>query len=521
MTIARSHPGEVLHVWDHFVLTLRAGQASTTLSLYAITWSPEVGTGHVAILSGTDRPTTIYQDQPGIGERMRRRLLAIGSPAAGLAEASTVDAIIERHPVQDDTMGFAINSAAGVLEATWASLRPPVWTLGPAPAFWEREDIWAVMIEADAARLTLDGVAVPGAPFPDDAWIPKVGRPLSSAHIALAEVRVKPVAAGRSGEDGVMADLSDHFDGAVHDDTGVQLDAHFSLGASPDGYELVHEARWGGRGASSIGNRDYAAGLGLLLGRLGSMGALLLDATVDSAPMRTRPHDDRALDLGATFPVRIHEHDPETLRLALSRAQSAIGRAPGARGSGNSTRRILLRFALPDPGPSAMELGYRLATGRSGEVAEVGAAVDLVAGRASGQGFARSAEERAILEHWGMTRVTLELLDEGWPKVDDVSARESFDLLCLGPGAELRVEVKATRGTAAQVLVTRAEVLHARLQTVHLAIVAGVRLVRASPGPIVASGGEVTWHRPWSPREDELTPLAYAWRASSPERLRP
>ena len=43
-----------------------------------------------------------------------------------------------------------------------------------------------------AAVLELEGRPLPGTPWLDEVWVPKIGRPLWSAHIALAEVRVDP-----------------------------------------------------------------------------------------------------------------------------------------------------------------------------------------------------------------------------------------------------------------------------------------------------------------------------------------
>ena len=46
------HPGRVIHVWDHFVLDLKPETGAIGfLSLYAIVYSPSLGTGHVALLA--------------------------------------------------------------------------------------------------------------------------------------------------------------------------------------------------------------------------------------------------------------------------------------------------------------------------------------------------------------------------------------------------------------------------------------------------------------------------------------
>ena len=50
--IARTHPGAVIHCWDHLVITLRdaAGRETGFLSLYAIAYSASLGAGHVAVV---------------------------------------------------------------------------------------------------------------------------------------------------------------------------------------------------------------------------------------------------------------------------------------------------------------------------------------------------------------------------------------------------------------------------------------------------------------------------------------
>ena len=55
----------------------------------------------------------------------------------------------------------------------------------------------------------------------------------------------------------------------------------------------------------------------------------------------TVPIEDRRLQLdGRTYPLVID--DVDAVRRALSAAQAKVGRAPGARGAGNATKRIRL-----------------------------------------------------------------------------------------------------------------------------------------------------------------------------------
>jgi hypothetical protein len=63
---------------------------------------------------------------------------------------------------------------------------------GQGGGFSATEDIWAMFVAARRASLTVGGIAVAGDPFDDDVWVEKLGRSLSSAHGAFAEVRVEP-----------------------------------------------------------------------------------------------------------------------------------------------------------------------------------------------------------------------------------------------------------------------------------------------------------------------------------------
>jgi len=196
MTGARIHPGAMVHIWDHLVITLREGERETAfLSWYAITWSKSLGAGNVALLEVPDRSlATIVADDPELGDRQRARLLAMGTNRAALA-GNPVRATFERTPFGAEGIAVRIMTATMAIDARWLDPSEPFWVDGEGGGFSPTEDIWSAFIEAPRATISIDGVAVGGAPFPDDVWVPKLGRALSSAHAALAEVRVAPVRA--------------------------------------------------------------------------------------------------------------------------------------------------------------------------------------------------------------------------------------------------------------------------------------------------------------------------------------
>jgi len=194
---ARTHPGAVTHCWDHLVITLRTpdGTESAFLSLYAIAYSATLGAGHVAYLevaSGPSGPIALtLTDDPELGRRQQARLAAMGDERMR-ASGDPVVARFEREPYGPDGFGFRILAPDLTVHARWAPGEPPFWVDGQAGGFSDDEDIWAMFVEADEATITLDGRLIAGEPFDDPAWRPKLGRSLSSAHGAFAEVRVTP-----------------------------------------------------------------------------------------------------------------------------------------------------------------------------------------------------------------------------------------------------------------------------------------------------------------------------------------
>jgi hypothetical protein len=192
------HPGAAIHYWDHLVITLRDGPAGPEtgfLSLYAITYSASLGAGHVALVevpsAGAGGLAATFTDDVGLGERQQARLRAMGETRLALRHPP-IEARFERLAYDAEGFGFRIVSADHAIEARWETPDPPFWVDGQGGAFHALEDIWALMVGAPRAHLVVDGQETPGAPFEDDVWTPKLGRPLSSAHGAFAEVRVEP-----------------------------------------------------------------------------------------------------------------------------------------------------------------------------------------------------------------------------------------------------------------------------------------------------------------------------------------
>jgi len=136
--------------------------------------------------------------------------------------------------------------------------------------------------------------------------------------------------------------------------------------------------------------------------------------------------------------------------------------------------------------------------------------------RRGGQGRLSLAERLAV-EDRAMQAAKAWCLKNGWPLVEHVSRKKSWDL----EGRKTRnsapyfVEVKGTIGPEPTVELTAAEVRHALRnpgRTI-LIVVTGINLNRNDPAP-AASGGRVRAWRSWAPDPSELEVTRYRWKPS-------
>ena len=186
---ARILPGAMIHIWDHLVITLRDGERQTAfLSWYSIRWSASLGAGNVALFevpAGPAGPIAMtLTDDLGLGQRQQERLRAMGNDFAALS-GTPVLASFASLPFRDASFGVRIEAPAMTIEASWDDVSEPFWVSGEGGTFSPLEEIWAAFVGAPSASITVDGTAIPGAPFDDDVWQPKLGRSLSSAHAAF------------------------------------------------------------------------------------------------------------------------------------------------------------------------------------------------------------------------------------------------------------------------------------------------------------------------------------------------
>jgi hypothetical protein len=124
----------------------------------------------------------------------------------------------------------------------------------------------------------------------------------------------------------------------------AELDATFSVGRNKEAEFVLVECRGPDR------NADYAAGLEALLHGLADLDASIEDVVIDSEDTRELPIDQRRPKLRSqSYPLRLRAiSDLAALRRDITGAAAATGRRPGAKGRGNSTKRLRLVFTDPE-----------------------------------------------------------------------------------------------------------------------------------------------------------------------------
>lgn len=129
----------------------------------------------------------------------------------------------------------------------------------------------------------------------------------------------------------------------ICDKTEKSINAQFSVEEGGGETPVVVESRGGSIGAPNERHSQYNLGVGLLLARLAENNCILADAVLDTRATERLglSREERHL-AAAEYSVELHFVEVSSLRKALCAAQRPIGRAPGAKGSGNNTKRMRL-----------------------------------------------------------------------------------------------------------------------------------------------------------------------------------
>jgi len=191
--VATVHPGVVRAIFDHLILALtldgQPGPPFFLFSHYRFRWADDGAVGDLGFvemeLDGR-MERRILTDVPELAETRAGRL----SPrtwSAGDVECPATVAAFAASPLGGPTISERVTLDGLAIDVEWTNLAAPIFASGPAPRL-PTDDITSVLVEAAAARATVNGRAVPGRAFANDAWVPWLGRPLSSAVVAIGEV---------------------------------------------------------------------------------------------------------------------------------------------------------------------------------------------------------------------------------------------------------------------------------------------------------------------------------------------
>lgn len=146
-------------------------------------------------------------------------------------------------------------------------------------------------------------------------------------------------------------------------------------------------------------------------------------------------------------------------------------------------------------------------------IAAIEAIEEATTGRTGGsQGFGLTQPERRAVEIRAMAAAIQHFTDDGF-RVEDTSARLSYDLVVSKGNESHFIEVKGTTGALGDIVLTRNEVEHH--QNNHprngLFVLHGIRLNKRTSPPN-AEGGTPYIETPWRVHDDRLQAIAYRYR---------
>jgi hypothetical protein len=225
------HSRNVSRQMDHFILALKAdrkrrpepgGHAGTRalraqpaaepprrsdrdherpdvlVSLYWIGYTVELGaptSGHVAYVwgPGDDGVEAVLTDNlelaTSLGPKLRPGQWPLRDPDRPPAMAT-----FERRMLQPYGFGYRIRSDGLEVDARWEDLDTPSFASGPT----RLRDAWitTMLVESLRPSVTFNGVAQPGASFPNPIWTPWFGDERGSCVIGLGETIYETGASG-------------------------------------------------------------------------------------------------------------------------------------------------------------------------------------------------------------------------------------------------------------------------------------------------------------------------------------
>ena len=147
---------------------------------------------------------------------------------------------------------------------------------------------------------------------------------------------------------------------------GLEIDATFSVQTTGlTATSVVIEASGGTKGTPGARNLQYVEGFDLVLRRLADLGAILVDAHIDTQATTSLPLADRRLSPpdDHPYPIALDQvADLAAYRKGLLQSMAKVGQKPGVQGGGNQRKRTRLVIVTPEP-MTAADLGQFLSAG--------------------------------------------------------------------------------------------------------------------------------------------------------------
>jgi hypothetical protein len=188
-------PGRLALVADHLVLALadptiaRGDEPIFVFSWYAVAYAAAAPGGNLAFIRAPGLEPSgelVMTDAPELDRALRPRLMPRSWPLADPDQPSR-RATFTRAPIRDAGVAATVTADDVAIEVEWRELGRPIVAAGPVGSE-PRWDSSTVLFEAGSWTVTVNGSALAGQAFPNEVWRPWLGRPLSSALVAVAEV---------------------------------------------------------------------------------------------------------------------------------------------------------------------------------------------------------------------------------------------------------------------------------------------------------------------------------------------
>lgn len=181
--------GNLIWCGEHWLLYLRHPGTETDsarISLYHAYYSPG-GEGTVAFVDIPGNPgfRGMCTDHRAFAQFIVEHMIR-GRGGPWDRDLFSYEATFTRGGTTYQSPSWTIQTPGAEIVARWGELQPPL--VGPPTV--NKQIIFTVLTFADEGRVTLNGAAVEGKPYPREVWRQNLGTPHSSCVFALAETMI-------------------------------------------------------------------------------------------------------------------------------------------------------------------------------------------------------------------------------------------------------------------------------------------------------------------------------------------